>query len=92
MSEGPPPREVKVVNKLGLHARAAARFVRLAERFDAQVRVAKDDIEVSGTSILGLMMLTAATGSMLRLSATGPEAAAALEALADLVARGFDEE
>ncbi|MEJ5232004.1 MAG: HPr family phosphocarrier protein [Geminicoccaceae bacterium] len=92
MSEGPPPREVKVVNKLGLHARAAARFVRLAERFDAQVRVAKDDIEVAGTSILGLMMLTAATGSMLRLSATGPEAAAALEALADLVARGFDEE
>jgi phosphocarrier protein len=83
---------VKVVNKLGLHARAAARFVRLAERFDAQVRVAKDDIEVAGTSILGLMMLTAATGSMLRLSATGPEAAAALEALADLVARGFDEE
>lgn len=92
MSEGPPPREVKVVNKLGLHARAAARFVRLAERFDAQVRVAKDDIEVAGTSILGLMMLTAATGSMLRLSATGPQAAAALEALADLVARGFDEE
>jgi phosphocarrier protein len=83
---------VKVVNKLGLHARAAARFVRLAERFDAQVRVAKDDIEVAGTSILGLMMLTAATGSMLRLSATGPQAAAALEALADLVARGFDEE
>ncbi|BCX16556.1 MAG: HPr kinase [Geminicoccaceae bacterium] len=80
------------MNKLGLHARAAARFVRLAERFDAQVRVAKDDIEVAGTSILGLMMLTAATGSMLRLSATGPEAAAALEALADLVARGFDEE
>lgn len=92
MSEGPPAREVKVVNKLGLHARAAARFVRLAERFDAQVRVAKDDIEVAGTSILGLMMLTAATGSMLRLSATGPEAVAALEALADLVARGFDEE
>lgn len=92
MSEGPPAREVKVVNKLGLHARAAARFVRLAERFDAEVRVAKDDIEVAGTSILGLMMLTAATGSMLRLSATGPEAAAALEALAELVARGFDEE
>jgi phosphocarrier protein len=92
VSEGPPAREVKVVNKLGLHARAAARFVRLAERFDAEVRVAKDDIEVAGTSILGLMMLTAATGSMLRLSATGPEAAAALEALAELVARGFDEE
>lgn len=92
MSEGPPAREVKVVNKLGLHARAAARFVRLAERFEAEVRVAKDDLEVAGTSILGLMMLTATTGSTLRLSATGPQAAAALEALVELVARGFDEE
>jgi phosphocarrier protein len=90
--EAPLTREVTVVNRLGLHARAAARFVRLAERFDARVLVAKDDLEVVGTSILGLMMLTAATGSVLRLSATGPEAAAALEALADLVARGFDEE
>jgi phosphocarrier protein HPr len=92
MVEPPPAREVRVVNRLGLHARAAARFVKLAERFDAHVRVAKDELEVAGTSILGLMMLTAATGSVLRLSATGPEAAAALEALADLVARGFDEE
>jgi phosphocarrier protein HPr len=92
MVEPPPAREVTVVNRLGLHARAAARFVKLAERFDAQVRVAKDELEVAGTSILGLMMLTAATGSVLRLTATGPEAAAALEALADLVARGFDEE
>jgi len=92
VSEGPPAREVKVVNKLGLHARAAARFVRLAERFEAEVRVAKDDLEVAGTSILGLMMLTATTGSTLRLSATGPQAAAALEALVELVARGFDEE
>jgi phosphocarrier protein HPr len=92
MVKPPPAREVTVVNRLGLHARAAARFVKLAERFDAQVRVAKDELEVAGTSILGLMMLTAATGSVLRLTATGPEAAAALEALADLVARGFDEE
>lgn len=92
MPEAPLTREVTVVNRLGLHARAAARFVRLAERFDARVLVAKDDLEVVGTSILGLMMLTAATGSVLRLRATGPEAAAALEALADLVARGFDEE
>lgn len=92
MSEAALTREVTVVNRLGLHARAAARFVRLAERFDARVLVAKDDLEVVGTSILGLMMLTAATGSVLRLSATGPEAAAALDALAELVARGFDEE
>lgn len=92
MSETTLTREVTVVNRLGLHARAAARFVRLAERFDARVLVAKDDLEVVGTSILGLMMLTAATGSVLRLSATGPEAATAIEALAELVARGFDEE
>lgn len=85
-------REVTIVNRLGLHARAAARFVKLAERFDARILVAKDDLEVVGTSILGLMMLTAATGSVLRLSATGPEATAAIEALAELVARGFDEE
>ncbi len=85
-------REVTVVNRLGLHARAAARFVRLAERFRARVEVARDDLVVAGTSILGLMMLTAATGAVLRLSASGPEAAAALEALAGLVERGFDEE
>lgn len=89
---GPFEREVTIVNRLGLHARAAARFVKLAERFDATVTVAKDEHVVAGTSILGLMMLTAATGSVLRLSASGPEAQAALDALFDLVARGFDED
>ena len=92
MAEETLVREVTVVNRLGLHARAAARFVRLAERFDAEIRVAKDDLVVTGTSILGLMMLTAATGSVLTLTATGPQAAAALEALADLVAHGFGED
>lgn len=92
MAEPVLAREVMVVNRLGLHARAAARFVRVAQGFDARIRVAKDDLEVAGTSILGLMMLTAATGSVLKLSATGREAAAALEALVQLVARGFDEE
>ncbi|MCS6781128.1 MAG: HPr family phosphocarrier protein [Geminicoccaceae bacterium] len=91
MSE-PFEREVTIVNRLGLHARAAARFVKLAEQFDAVVTVAKDEHVVAGTSILGLMMLTAATGSVLRLSASGPQARAALDALFDLVARGFDEE
>lgn len=89
---GPIEKEVTIVNRLGLHARAAARFVKLAERFDATVTVAKDEYVVAGTSILGLMMLTAATGSVLRLSASGPEAQAALDALIDLVARGFDED
>ncbi len=92
MAPDPLAREVVVVNRLGLHARAAARFVRLAERFDARVQVAKDDLVVAGTSILGLMMLTAGTGSVLKLTATGPQAAEALDALAALVANGFDEE
>ncbi len=84
--------EVVIVNRLGLHARAAARFVKLAERFQAEIRVFKDDLEVAGTSILGLMMLTAGTGSVLTLEARGPEAEEALRALAELVARGFEEE
>ncbi len=88
---GPIRVTVTVVNRLGLHARAAAKFVRTAERFDAEVRVTKDDVTVSGTSIMGLMMLAAATGSELELEATGPEAEAAIAALVDLVAAGFGE-
>ena len=88
---GPIRVTVTVVNRLGLHARAAAKFVRTAERFDAEVQVTKDDVTVSGTSIMGLMMLAAATGSELELEATGPEAKAAIAALVDLVAAGFGE-
>ncbi len=82
---------VRIVNERGLHARAAAKFVRLAEGFAAEVTVSKDQITVPGTSILGLMMLTASRGSALRLEASGRDAAAAVEALVDLVERGFDE-
>ncbi len=82
---------VVVVNERGLHARAAARFVRLAERFDAEVTVSKDDTTVPATSILGLMMLAAAPGSELRLTARGAQAQEAVDALAALVRRGFDE-
>lgn len=84
-------REVAIVNRRGLHARAAAKFVRLAERFDAEVEVAKDGVAVPGTSIMGLMMLAAALGSSLQISARGADAARALDALAALVASGFDE-
>ena len=80
-----------IVNRRGLHARAAARFVKLAETFDADVRVAKDGLEVGGTSILGLMMLAAGLGSKVVLEASGPEATPALDALCGLIARGFDE-
>jgi len=83
--------EVVVVNRRGLHARAAARFVRTAEAFDAEVTVSRDDISVAGVSILGLMMLAAGIGTTLRLTAQGPDAEPALAALADLIRRGFDE-
>ncbi len=82
---------VRIVNERGLHARAAAKFVRLAEGFRAEITVSKDEVTVPGTSILGLMMLTAGRGSALRLEASGRDAAAAIDALADLVERGFDE-
>jgi phosphocarrier protein len=88
----PLSREVRIVNRRGLHARAAARFVREAERFDAEIRVARDDMEVVGTSILGLMMLAASNGTALVITATGMQAADALAALADLIERRFDEE
>jgi phosphocarrier protein HPr len=83
---------VTIVNRRGLHARAAARFVREADRFDATITVTKDDASASGTSILGLMMLAAGTGSVLRLEASGNEAEPALAALLGLVRRGFDED
>lgn len=83
--------EVTIVNRRGLHARAAAKFVKLAGSFDAQVQVAKNGTAVSGASIMGLMMLAAAPGTMLTLSAEGPAAEQALSALSALVAAGFDE-
>ena len=84
-------RRVTIVNQKGLHARAAAKFVRTAASFTAQVRVSKDDLTVTGTSILGLMMLAAGIGSELLLQAEGEDAPLALAALTDLVGRGFDE-
>ena len=84
-------RQVTIVNRRGLHARASARFVKCAERFQAEVRVIKDGQIVGGTSIMGLMTLAAAPGSTLDLEADGPEAEAALDALAALVAEGFGE-
>jgi phosphocarrier protein HPr len=84
--------EVTIVNRRGLHARAAARFVRVAEQFAAEVQVAKDDMLVSGISIMGLMMLAATAGSSLEISARGREAEAAIAALVALVESGFDEE
>ena len=84
-------RRVTIVNRRGLHARAAARFVKVAEQFHAKIAVAKDDMMVCGTSIMGLMMLAAAQGSTLEIRTGGREAEAALAALAAFVESGFDE-
>lgn len=83
---------VVLVNRRGLHARAAARFAREAALFEADIHVMKGDMRVSGRSIMGLMMLAAPQGTRLSLCAAGPGAADALAALGDLVRRGFDEE
>ncbi len=87
----PVMRQVTIVNERGLHARAAAKFVKCAAQFNAEIVVAKDGTEVSGLSIMGLMMLAAAPGCTLRISAEGVEAAAAVDALSLLVADKFDE-
>jgi len=88
----PLSRQVTIVNRRGLHARASARFVKCAEAFNAEVRVIKDGQTVGGTSIMGLMTLAAAPGSEILLEAEGPQAEAALDALSALVADGFGEE
>lgn len=88
---GPIRRKVVICNRRGLHARAAARFVKLAFEFTSEISVGKGDASVSGRSIMGLMMLAAGPGTELELCAAGPDAARAVDALAALVAGGFDE-
>ena len=85
-------RTVEIVNERGLHARASAKFVRLAAGFDAEVQVTKDGSTVDARSIMGLMMLAAGPGSTIEITAEGAEAEAAVEALAELVANKFDED
>lgn len=84
-------RDLVITNRRGLHARASARFVQCVEQFDATVTVSRDAQTVGGTSIMGLMMLAATPGTMLRLTAAGREAEAVLDALAQLVADNFGE-
>ena len=85
-------RTATICNQRGLHARAAARFVKTAGSFEAEVWVRKNGIEVSGRSIMGLMMLAAAPGAVIRLTASGPQAEAAVTALVRLVECKFDED
>jgi phosphocarrier protein HPr len=82
---------VSIVNDLGLHARAAAKFVHTAGRFAARIRVGKAGREMDGKSIMGLLLLAAGRGSSITISADGPDEAEALAALCALVGRGFDE-
>ena len=85
-------REVTVVNQLGLHARAAARFVHLATRYASQIRVGRDTKVMDGKSIMGILLLAAARGTTITISADGPDEHDAVEALAQLVTSGFGEE
>ncbi|MCB1384888.1 MAG: HPr family phosphocarrier protein [Nitratireductor sp.] len=92
MTKGGGERVLKIINKRGLHARASARFVKCAEGFDAEIRVSRDGHVVGGTSIMGLMMLAASPGCAIHLSASGPQAAEALDALEELIEARFGEE
>ena len=85
-------RELPIINKRGLHARASAKFVQMVERFNAEVWVTRGAETVGGTSIMGLMMLSAAPGTTITVSAAGPEAQAAVDAITELVASKFNEE
>ena len=85
-------RTVEIVNERGLHARASAKFVKLASTFDAEVQVSRDGSTVDARSIMGLMMLAAGIGSTIEISAEGAEAQQAVDALCELVENRFDEE
>ena len=85
-------RNVRIINQRGLHARASAKFVQLTSKYDAQVRVEKDGVTVGGDSIMGLMMLAASPGCTVRISATGPQARAVVDALESLIDEKFGEE
>ncbi|WP_439470173.1 HPr family phosphocarrier protein [Brevundimonas sp.] len=83
---------VGICNQRGLHARASAKFVKLASTFDSEIRVTRDGVTVNALSIMGLLMLGAGNGCDVHIEAEGPDAAEAIEALSDLVNRKFDED
>ena len=85
-------QSVLVVNQLGMHARAAAKFVHLATRYEARVRVARDEREMDGKSIMGILLLAAARGCTITISAEGTDEHAAVDALVALVQSGFGED
>jgi phosphotransferase system HPr (HPr) family protein len=86
-----PTQEFTITNKLGIHARPAAQFVKTANGYDAEITVEKDGEEIDGKSIMGLMMLAAGHGSMLTITTEGNDADELLKAVGDLIARNFEE-
>ena len=91
-SEPPVSRDLEIKNRLGLHARAAAQLVQTASQYDAEIMVGKEGQAVNGKSIIGLMMLAAAQGTVIQVSATGPQATETLTAIERLVDAKFNEE
>ncbi len=85
-------KDFTILNKLGIHARPAAQFVKTANRFQADIFVEKDGEEVDGKSIMGLMMLAAGHGSVISVTANGADAEAALDAISELITRKFEED
>lgn len=92
MTDTPVQATVNICNQRGLHARASAKFVKLASGFESEIRVTRDGVTVDARSIMGLLMLGAGIGCGVEIEAEGPDAAEAIEALSDLVARKFDED
>jgi phosphocarrier protein HPr len=84
--------EIQILNKHGLHARPAAQFVKIAGRFQSEIKVIKDGLEVNGKSIMGIMMLAAEPGSMITIIVDGPDESAALQALKELITNKFYED
>lgn len=85
-------QEFEIVNKLGLHARASALFVKTASKFESEVKLARESVEVNGKSIMGIMMLAASKGTKIRLTVEGPDEAEAMETIGALIVDGFGEE
>ena len=85
-------KELLIVNKLGLHARASALFVKTSSRFGSDIKLAREGVEVNGKSIMGIMMLAASKGSFVRLTVVGADESEAFQTISELVANGFGEE
>ena len=91
-SSGEEKKTFRIKNRLGLHARAASMFVQVANRFDSEISVSKNDQEVNGKSIMGILILAAPKGSEITIKAVGADALKALRALGELIEEGFGEE